>query len=439
MNRRALNSELRWLLLFVGASLAIGYSLGILQLGLIIGLGLYILRVLFLLSQLERWIDGVRRSELSHHDFNGVWSEIAEDVTLMRKRYQKDKLRLQAVVTRVQEMTSALTDGVVLIDSKENMDWWNDAAFRLFGFREIDRGHKITNILRHPKFIRYFDSGNYEEPIRLESIRRESQHLEFQVHTFGAGERLVVIRDVTRVSKLEQMRKDFVANVSHELRTPLTVIRGYVETLADSADLSPMWKRALDQMQEQGHRMTALISDLITLSRLETDVSELSPSPVVIEQMLKTIAAEAEILSAEKQQSIQINCEHPLAILGEERELHSALSNLVVNAVKYSDPNTTIDIDVHQNNEGCSISVYDHGPGIDPKHIPRLTERFYRVDDDRATETGGTGLGLAIVKHVLIRHEASLRINSTVGKGSCFRCSFPAHRVQWLEKERSTA
>ncbi|WP_086929542.1 phosphate regulon sensor histidine kinase PhoR [Agarilytica rhodophyticola] len=426
---RGLKTELRWLAFVTITSFVIGFSFDAEFVWLSIALFLFIIWLLYRTAQLESWAAQARRSGPPGDDFGGIWGEIADDIRLLSRRYEKDKVRLQAVVTRVQEMTSALADAVILVDSRANIEWWNRSSQDLFNFQDIDRGHKLVNIIRNPRFINYFETQSYSSPLELESLRNEGQHLEFHVHPFGQGERLIVIRDVTRVNLLEQMRKDFVSNVSHELRTPLTVIKGYIETLIDAPDLSKTLRNAFNQMLQQSDRMTALVNDLITLSRLETDQTELKPKPVALSPLLETIVSDAQALGGKIHHQITLSGDAGVSILGNNQELHSAFSNLTFNAVKYSPEGGGIDISVTQTEEACIVSVTDSGLGIDPKHIPRLTERFYRVDDSRSTALGGTGLGLAIVKHVLARHDAELKITSHLGKGSSFSCYFPIERI----------
>ncbi len=428
MFSKGITTEIRWLSLAIGAALIIGYAYDAIQACLILALLGYICWILYRIKELETWVREARRKIPPSDDFGGVWGEIADDVRLLCKRYDKEKIRLQAIVERVQDMTSALSDAVVLVDNHANIEWWNTAAQRLLRFQELDRGHRLVNFVRHPSFVAYFEGGAYDKPLELESLRKEGQHLQFYVHPFGQGERLVVIRDVTRVKRLEQMRKDFVSNVSHELRTPLTVIRGYIETLLDAPDMADKWKTAMRQMLQQSNRMGALVNDLITLSRMETDENDHANNAVAIAPLVRSIIADAQALGDTKHH-ITLSGDETLTLLGDERELHSAISNLVFNAVKYSPNGGNIRVDIANMREGATISVSDEGLGIDPKHIPRITERFYRVDEGRSSAMGGTGLGLAIVKHALMRHDAELRISSRLGQGSAFSCHFPAERV----------
>lgn len=392
-----------------------------------IGFGIYLIRLYIRIHQLEDWIDRTRRGILPpKEELTGIWADIAYDLQLLIAKHEKEKLRLQAVVHRVQEMATALTDAVILIDRRDNMEWWNSAAQLLFNFREIDLGHKLCNLIRHPRFIQYYEQRNYSAPLELK-MWREDRHLEFQIHAFGDGERLVIVRDITRLFRLEEMRKDFVANVSHELRTPLTVILGYLETLVDSPQKPATWSKALQQMEQQAQRMTALINDLIALAKLETDQKDLAATPVAIAPMIAEIINDAKAVCAEHNYSY--HGDETLAIMGNERELRSAISNLVINAINHSGTNSAIEVIYQRLPNHAIISVRDNGIGIEPKHVPRLTERFYRVDPSRSVVSGGTGLGLAIVKHALLRHNAELKIQSQLGKGSTFTCYFPGSVV----------
>jgi two-component system phosphate regulon sensor histidine kinase PhoR len=318
-----------------------------------------------------------------------------------------------------------------MLDSQGNLEWWNRAAETLLGLKTPqDSGQSITNLLRDPRFIDYFERGSYLEPLELPSPINDRRRLQFHITRYGNREHLMLVRDVTRLFQLEQMRKDFVANVSHELRTPLTVIAGYLETLLDNVeDVNPRWLRALQQMQQQGGRMQNLLNDLLLLAKLEATDYPSDNQPVAVDLLLLSIRGDAQALSGERMQRISLEADPHLRLKGSEAELRSAFSNLVFNAVKYSPKEGEIRIRWWGDEQGAHFSVQDNGPGIEARHLPRLTERFYRVDSSRASNTGGTGLGLAIVKHVLLRHRARLEIDSSLGKGSTFTCHFPAQQV----------
>ncbi|WP_096085544.1 phosphate regulon sensor histidine kinase PhoR [Agaribacterium haliotis] len=438
--RKGLATELQWFAVYVCAIVFVGLSFDLGREAAIFALLSYALWLFRNLGRLEAWIADARISRPGKNQFFGIWGEMADDIKLMNQRHEKDKLRLQTVVSRVQQMTSALHDGVILADSRANIEWWNDAANTMVGLREVDLGQRITNILREPRFQHYFDAGEYREPLEIESFRNEGQRLLFQVHPFGAGERLIIVRDITRVAKLEQMRRDFVANVSHELRTPLTVVRGYVETLMSVPELNPLMQKGLEQMHEQGLRMTSLVNDLITLTKLETDDRSGQNELVDLNRLGGLIINDGRAI-ANLDHTLVNDIETGLSLRGNEKELRSAISNLVFNAVKYASGDTgnacTIRLSSERSGPMFHLHISDDGVGIDPKHIPRLTERFYRVDGGRSSGAGGTGLGLAIVKHVLLRHDAILRIASRPGAGSTFSCSFPIERLVVAEKNQA--
>ena len=289
--------------------------------------------------------------------------------------------------------------------------------------------------MRDPLFTEHINKHAHKEAIEITSPGKGDRDLQVNTTLYGAGNRLLLIRDITRLNQLEIMRKDFVANVSHELRTPLTVIAGYLETLIDAseeqADVPPMWRKALLRMDEQSQRMQNLVADLLLLSRLESVAND-HPEPVDLKSLLEKIVTDTQSLSGEHQHQISLDCESGVCIEGNKNELRSALSNLAFNAVRYTPAGGRIQIRFKKTKQGGKVVVEDDGVGIEPVHIPRLTERFYRIDKGRSLCTGGTGLGLAIVKHVLLRHDATLSIKSFPGKGSRFTCHFPSSRIKLL-------
>lgn len=417
------SAELKRLSIFVVLCLLLGWLTGALLLVLNIGVLAYLGYMVWQMARLNHWL--LRRNDEDPPEASGIWGDVLDNIYHLQRHQRQEKQDLQAVINRVQEITSALKDGVILLDWRGHLDFWNPAAQRLLGFHAKDQGLSVINFIRHPRFVSYFEEGDYSQPLELPSPRFSSKHLQFQITRFGKNERLILVRDITQLHNLEQMRQDFIANVSHELRTPLTVISGYLETLGDNNNLGPAWQRPLQQMQQQTHRMTLLVNDLLVLSRLETTEVGHNQKPIALEPLLQSIRNEAVALSGDKEQKITLECAEDIQLTGNEKELHSAFSNLVVNAVKYTPAKGAIIMRLWKDKQNCYFSVSDNGPGIDQRHIPRLTERFYRVDASRNSSTGGTGLGLAIVKHVLLRHDAELKITSEVGKGSVFTCVFP--------------
>lgn len=420
---------LRRLLSVLAISLLLGLISGEYAWSLVAGLGLYLYWNLRQLVRLYLWVKHAGPDELPPES-SGLWGEVFDAIYHLQRRNQQARGRLQAVIDRVQQSTAALKDAVIMLDAQGNLEWWNQAAETLLGLKSPqDGGQPITNLVRHPRFHEYFAQNHYAEPLELVSPVSERIRLQFQVTLYGNGQHLMLVRDVTRVHQLEQMRKDFVANVSHELRTPLTVLSGYLETLLDHADsLEARWRRPLQQMQQQSLRMQNLLSDLLMLASLEARDYPADNRHVPVKALLASIRSDALALSA-GQHVIELEADTDLALKGSELELRSAFSNLVFNAVKYTPAGGTIRMRWWRDEQGAHLAVSDNGPGIEAKHLPRLTERFYRVDASRAANTGGTGLGLAIVKHVLIHHRANLSIDSTPGQGSTFTCHFSSAQL----------
>ncbi|WP_346833408.1 phosphate regulon sensor histidine kinase PhoR [Pseudomonas abietaniphila] len=425
MNQNWHGTLIRHLLLLVTASLLAGLISGRYGGCLAIGLGLYLAWTLKQLLRLHDWLRHHKPDE-PPPDGYGLWGEVFDSIYHLQRRDQRVRGRLQAVIDRVQESTAALKDAVIMLDSEGNLEWWNRAAETLLGLKTPqDSGQPVTNLVRHPRFKEYFELANYAEPLEIPSPVNDRLRIQMLITRYGNNEHLMLVRDVTRLHLLEQMRKDFVANVSHELRTPLTVICGYLETLLDNVEeVNPRWVRALQQMQQQGGRMQTLLNDLLLLAKLEATDYPSDNQPVAVPALLQSIKNDAQALSGAKNQEITLDVESEWSLKGSEAELRSAFSNLIFNAVKYTPAEGKIRIRWWADGRGAHLSVQDSGIGIDPKHIPRLTERFYRVDSSRASNTGGTGLGLAIVKHVLLRHRGALEINSVPGKGSVFICNF---------------
>jgi len=420
----------RRLLLLIGACLLLGLLTGEYAWALAAGLAIHLGWTLSQLLRLHKWLKEHQPDE-PPPDGYGLWGEVFDSIYHLQRRNLRARGRLQAVIDRVQESTAALNDAVIMLDNNGNLEWWNRAAETLLGLKTPqDSGQSITNLLRDPRFIDYFERGSYLEPLDLPSPLNGRRRLQFHITRYGNHEHLMLVRDVTRLFQLEQMRKDFVANVSHELRTPLTVIAGYLETLLDNVeDVNPRWLRALQQMQQQGGRMQNLLNDLLLLAKLEATDYPSDNQPVAVDLLLLSIKGDAQALSGERMHRISLEADPHLRLKGSEAELRSAFSNLVFNAVKYTPKEGEIRIRWWGDEQGAHLSVQDSGPGIEARHLPRLTERFYRVDSSRASNTGGTGLGLAIVKHVLLRHRARLEIDSSLGKGSTFTCHFPTQQV----------
>lgn len=314
----------------------------------------------------------------------------------------------------------------------------NSSSSRLLGLRyPQDLNQLAVNLIRDPAFARYLDTA-YREPLQMSSPVNESIKLLVRIVPYGVDRRLMLARDVTRLHRLEKMRKDFVANVSHELRSPLTVIVGYLENLTDDDSIPDGLRRPLQQMARQAERMCRIVEDLLRLSRIEDQPGGAPRDEVAVGELLERIQADAARLDQGKHE-IHGNIDKFVRVLGEYNELYSAFSNLVFNALQYIPQGGEVFIHWAKTADGARLEVRDTGIGIEPQHIPRLTERFYRIDKARSRETGGTGLGLAIVKHALLRHDASLKIHSKPGEGSTFQCIFPSSRTAISEDAKFPA
>ncbi|MEH6471391.1 MAG: phosphate regulon sensor histidine kinase PhoR [Halopseudomonas sp.] len=416
-------------LLVLLLAVVVGWLLGSVAWALVLALAGLLLWHSWQLNRLMSWLRKSDHREVP--EGRGLWGDLFDDLYRLLNRHRKAEAKLRQVINRVQKSTSALRDAVVMLDSNGDLEWWNRSARRLLGLRRPDDiGQPITNLIRDPRFLRYIELRQFGEPLELPSPIDTRMQLQFTVTEFGQSDCLMLIRDVTRLQQLERMRRDFVGNASHELRTPLTVIRGYLETLQEQQDLPPVMQRALQQMEGQSIRMGNLVTDMLMLSRLETTDSLVDELPIDIGRMLREVREDAASLAPEKQLHIQLDVDERNLLLGQEKELLSAFSNLATNAVKYTPAEGRVDLRWWVDDQGGHFEVCDTGVGIDTLHLGRLTERFYRVDDGRSTAQGGTGLGLAIVKHVMIRHGGVLEVDSLPGKGSCFRCHFPTKLIQ---------
>lgn len=378
-------------------------------------------------DRLVRWLNHPEAGEVPQG--SGSW----EELFALLHRYERIKTgehrQLVKTLLRFRQAGRVHPDGVVILDAENRIDWCNDTAEHHFDLTlDKDRGQPIANLLRQPGFIAYLDGADYSHPLELRAARTSAMILSVQIIPYGDAQKLLLSRDITRLEKLESMRRDFVANVSHELRTPLTVLAGFLETIRE-LDLDP--QRTQDYtnlMAEQCRRMQRIVDDLLTLSTLESAPNPTLEERVPVVPLLARLKADAEGLSGGRHRIVfEASGRHDL--LGSENEIASALENLVSNAIRYTPDKGEIRVVWTASAETAEFSVADTGIGFAPEHIPRLTERFYRVDRGRSRATGGTGLGLAIVKHVLNRHQAMLDIHSEPGKGSCFTVRFPARRL----------
>jgi len=427
--RRGLETEIQLISLLSLLALIIGLANDFLVYTMLIVFFLYLIWVFLNFLKVYRWIEA--DCKLAPPDVTGISADMANSLYRMQQRNIRTDRRRKNLSDRVGQVTSALPDAIVTLSSERVLQWWNPSAIKILGFKDSDKGQSIVNIVRDPRFIAFIERPDISTQLELKAAHDQSRTVMFSATTFGEGEIILVARDITRLKHLEQMRQDFLANISHELRTPLTVLSGYTETLMDNTKSVPnTWVKALSQIQEQTNRMIYLADDLVMLSQLESTTVPVPKTPIDLEKLLLQVHNDAKIISEnifpEKPNIISLDLEQNIQLTGDQKELYSAFSNLVLNAIKHNPIGTSIDIRAYNADNSVVVEISDDGCGIDSQHISRLTERFYRVDQSRSTETGGTGLGLAIVKHVLIRHSGVLKIKSKVREGTSFQCKFSA-------------
>ena len=398
-------------------------------LGFLAGVQAFVmLRRLWQEFRLARWLENP--DEVDPPDATGTWGDIFYRLQKLQKRQKASRGQLTSALEQFEHAAMAVPDGMVILNGNEQIDWCNPASRTYMGLDyERDRGQFIRYLLRQAHFLDFLDAADYSQRLVCKSPVNREVTLSMQLVPFGEGKKLLVARDITDLERVDAMRRDFIANVSHELRTPLTVVGGFVETLADAPDLPPgESRRYFDLMLDHTRRMQHLLDDLLTLSRLESADHTLKDEPINVPELAQALKAEAESLSRGRHR-VRLELDSGASLKGNLQEIRSALGNLVSNAVRYTPDGGEITLAWRERSGEGVFSVTDTGEGIAAEHIPRLTERFYRVDRSRSRETGGTGLGLAIVKHVLTRHGARLDIQSIPGKGSTFAAIFPSQRL----------
>ena len=416
----ALRQEINRLLFGLLLLLALGFILGQPLLPVCLGLLAYLIWTFYNIKRLIKWF--------THQDKHvpetcGIWDDIFYQLYQLYRRQRKAKQKLTAILGHFQESTQALPYAAIVLNQNMEIEWFNVTAKKLFDLhKNFDIGQRIDNLIRFPTFIGYLSAEKFSDDLELDLNNRS---VRLTITPYGNNQYLVGAHDITQQRKLEVMRRDFTANASHELRTPLTVISGYVEAMQDS--IEPKLQQPLQHILQQTERIESLFNDLMALSRLETSDLPSIVDRVEIEPLMQQVYNEIKLLDHNKHQlTIQ---SIPANISGNSEDIRTALVNLMTNALRYSPDNTAIRLSNTVNENEICIMVEDQGIGIAEEHIPRLTERFYRVDPGRSREQGGTGLGLAIVKHILDRHHARLdiesnRVNSEYN-GSIFRCYFP--------------
>lgn len=413
----------------VGGAALIGYSIGYALLTAFLAAVTLVVWQLHRINLIQKWLDDPKAHQLP--EMGGLFYLLHKKLTKRNAQYAKRKRQLSSYLSQFRKAVSAMPDAIVLIDNNGKIEWANSNASSLLGIRWPEDGAvRFGDLIRYQEVAAMLaDSKRKKETLEINSIAHNGRSINFKSIPYSNTTRMVIARDVSQLIKVNQMHSDFVANVSHELKTPLTVLKGYVEILQGASDLPSKFVKPLEQMNVQSTRMQFIVSDLLYLARLE-DKDNVAPHQIVqVTHLVNTIIEAVQPLLEDKRHKIQLDIDHDLCLVGAETELHSAFSNLVTNAINYTEPHGEIGILWKADEEGAIFRVKDNGLGIPAHHLSRLTQRFYRVDTDRSREGGGTGLGLAIVKHVLQRHAGELLISSTEGVGSTFTCHFPNEQV----------
>ena len=400
---------------------------------------------IYRLDSLSKWVD--RPTIKSVPDADG---QIYTILRKLAKRDKKNKLRqrqLTSFLSQVRKAIGALPDAIVLIDESGKIEWANNNALSLLGIRwPADNGLRLVDLVRYPELevlLEPQDKAHQEtqdataQGLEVASLIKRDVVLNLKCLAYTEHLRMVIVRDVTRLVRTNQMQRDFVANVSHELKTPLTVLRGYLEILSGHKELPKGFAKPLAQMNAQSTRMELIVSDLLFLAKLESTQHSGEDDPVDMSQLVNAVLDNVQPLVADKKHTLIVDLDSTVQVIGSATELHSAISNLLTNAIHYTPSKGSIAISWKSHGDGARLIVKDNGDGIEDHHLERLTERFYRVDSNRSREGGGTGLGLAIVKHVLQRHNAELRIKSRVSEGSTFICEFPAPKILSSSRENT--
>ena len=395
---------------------------------LLLALLAYSLRNLYNLRRLAIWLGNPKFADIPIHF--GLWGDVYSKVARVSLRQAQREKRLAELVNEYTASTSALPDGAVALDSSGRIRWFNDAATRLLGLQPAkDIGQPLLNLCRNPEMVSFVRNPDYARVLQISAPGDSERQLEMRIAPYGDDQTLLLAQDITERLRHERMRKDFVANVSHELRTPLTVIGGFIENLQMDENLqNDRMTRPLELMAQQTARMGRIVEDLLLLARLESDSNRNQSDRVDIGELIRNVADECQALADDVP---RIDCEvtSTRRVLGDEKQLRSVVTNLLVNAINHTSAEQRVDLSWRDEGAQSLLEVRDSGIGIAPEHIPRLTERFYRVDAGRSRDRGGTGLGLAIVKHILHHHDAKLEIQSRPQEGSRFVCRFSSSQL----------
>ncbi|MCL4409436.1 phosphate regulon sensor histidine kinase PhoR [Aliidiomarina haloalkalitolerans] len=398
----------------------VGWLVGALWPALALALAATVLWNVFYFQRLNRWLWQSRT--MLPPRAPGAWSDIYDGIYRTLRRAQLKRRQLSILLQRFRQAAEAIPDAALVLESDGTLVWSNKLAQIYFGLRwPTDRGIRITNLIRYPRFIKYFEISDFAEPITILAPAGDQREIEMRFMPYTDTQLLVIARDITQLRKLERLRKDFVANVSHELKTPLTVMNGYLELLEEPLNVPPeMLTKALHDMTLQNQRMQKMVEQLLTLSRMEGQSQDTFTRKVVMSELINQVIQELQPIIAAKGLALQLDVADGISVLGNEEKLRAACSNLITNAIKYGKENGHLRVTWLLVGQFAEFSVEDDGPGIAAEHVPRLTERFYRVEKDRNSATGGTGLGLSIVKHALEHHRSYLQVESAPNQGSRF-------------------
>ena len=412
-------------LLLVGGGGLIGWLYGQMVAGLLIAA---VLVLLWQTRQLLSFERALRTGDFDNFRFGeGIWEQISSRVRFERDRTKRHKAGYRALLKEIRKSTDAMPDGAVILDADNEIISSNRAAKALAGLkRKKDKGQRIENILRAPELSTLVNDADFGSNIEIPSPVHDGRWLNCRVVPYGADQKLLLLRDVTDRVRLSKMRRDFVANASHELRSPLTVVSGYLDTLADDEQMPENWARPVGQMRDQAERMRQIVGEMLELSRLESGGSAGTDETVDVAALLERISRD---YGRPGRTTVSVQNESDALLLGARDEIESVVVNLLSNALRHTPDDGEVSMRWRSGPDGGELSVSDNGEGIDVDDLPRLTERFFRVDRGRSRADGGVGLGLAIVKHVLVRHDAELEVESTLGSGSTFSCHFPSQRI----------
>ncbi|MFA5940314.1 MAG: phosphate regulon sensor histidine kinase PhoR [Sinimarinibacterium sp.] len=403
--------------------------------GLTTVLGLYVLAQMRRLIQLRVWLQRPKATHLP--DAGRLWGEVFDGLHDLQRKNRKKKKKLATMLSEYQASTAALPDGAVVLTPSGEISWFNTAARTLLGLRpHQDYGIRIANLIRHPAFTGYFDQGDFDREVEVPSPVNRSKTLSLRIIPYGRQQKLLIARDVSERQLLDAARRDFVSNASHELRTPLTVLRGYLDMMEMDAQgngvLKP-WQAPIGEMRSQAIRMESLVNDMLKLARLEAGRTQMRDDLLDAPALIRRAVDDARQLS-KGQHLFEVDIDDRLRLTGGETEFQSIVGNLLSNAVRYTAPGGAIRVRwAEESGAGVRLGVADSGIGIAASDIPRLAERFYRVDVGRSRASGGTGLGLSIARHALEAFDSALEIDSELGVGSTFSCVFPVHRMNRAE------